>query len=178
MPRKHVATGRPKGRPRWEPSEQERIEAVNLIRAGYSIAAIAEYFDKDDDTVADRFRFELRTSRRKLVMQGASQLTIAVGKGEEWAVKFLFNVLAAKELGLDKTKLELTGANGGPINTQGLNLDPEKLRKLPPDELAALKRAVGSLFSGDVGDPSGGDASDGGSEFARAIDVRKGKLAP
>lgn len=173
----HTPTGRPPGRPKWEPSDEEQREALNLIRGGATQVMLSNFFDKDEDTIRRVFGPVLRRARLGLLAVSASQLTIAINKGEEWAIKFYFNVLMARELGLDKTKLELTGANGGPISTQGLNLDPEKLRKLPPDELAALKRAVGSFFSGDVGDPSGGDASDGGSEFARAIDVRKGKLA-
>lgn len=165
------------GRPLWVPSETEHLEALNLIRTGLGVVRLAEFFDKDEATVKRVWGMQLRRAKLGLLATAGSNLTVALSARESWATKFVLQMMFGRELGLGQ-RVELTGANGGPLKTQSLNLDPEILGKMSPDELAALETAVGRLFGGDGSDPSGEDDTDGGSEFARTINLPKGKLAP
>ena len=58
-------------------------------------------------------------------------------------------------------RLEHSGPDGGPM--QMLRLDPEQLKEMEPDELAALERAFGKLQRG-TGNGADGEAGEAGGD--------------
>lgn len=74
----------------------------------------------------------------------------------------------AKVLGLIVDKREHSGPGGGPIPT--MTLDPEVLKAMDDDELAALERAIGKLQRGDGGGPGGAPEAGDENEYAAAIE--------
>jgi hypothetical protein len=69
-----------------------------------------------------------------------------------WARQWRASKLAPKKYG-DRQQLEHTGRDGGPIQT--MQIDPERLKGMPDDELAALERAIGRLQRGSDGSSGG-----------------------
>jgi hypothetical protein len=91
--------------------------------------------------------------------------------------KWLMSKMAPKKYG-DRVVNEHTGANGGPIQSHTLILDPEKLKAMTSDELAALEAAIGKLH-GSAGDGEGRTDAEGDAEaYSGAIDGGEGELAP
>lgn len=56
-----------------------------------------------------------------------------------------------------KAPQSITGPGGGPIQTQGVVIDADKLRNMSDDELAALESALGKLQPGNGGGEGGED---------------------
>lgn len=54
-----------------------------------------------------------------------------------------------------------TGRGGGPIQTQSITVDAEKIKDMTDDELDALERAIGKLQRS-LGDGEGGEAEETG----------------
>ena len=68
---------------------------------------------------------------------------------------------------------ELTGANGGAIQHE-LQIDPERLKAMPDDELAALERALGKLQRGDGGGAGRAPAAANENAYAATLNAGKG----
>lgn len=67
-----------------------------------------------------------------------------------------------------------SGPNGGPIQSHTLILDPEKLKAMTSDELAALEAAIGKLH-GSAGDGESRTDAEGDAEaYSGAIDGGEG----
>lgn len=76
----------------------------------------------------------------------------------------------AKLHGLLIEKKQHTGPNGGPIQNQTLNIDPDKLKAMSDDELNALEKAIGRLQRS-PGESEGGENEEGDAEaFASSLD--------
>lgn len=90
------------------------------------------------------------------------------------ARKWLAGKLRPKKYG-DKSAVEVTGANGGPV--QAMMLDPEKLKTMTTDELAVLESAIGKLQRGADGSAGGAPASADERSYQAAIDGSEGELA-
>jgi hypothetical protein len=81
--------------------------------------------------------------------------------------------IAPKRFG-DRVVNEHTGANGGPIQSHTLILDPEKLKAMTSDELAALEAAIGKLHGSAGNGESRTDAEGDAEAYSGAIDGGEG----
>lgn len=101
---------------------------------------------------------ELEEARAIAVAEKQSSAAVAATMGK------------AKLHGLLVEKRQHTGPNGGPIQNQTLNIDPDKLKAMSDDELNALEKAIGRLQGG-PGDGQGGEDEAGDAEaFAASLD--------
>jgi hypothetical protein len=90
--------------------------------------------------------------------------------------KWLMSKIAPKRFG-DRIVNEHTGANGGPIQSHTLILDPDRLKDMTSEQLAALEAAIGKLH-GSAGNGESREASSGdGEAYSSAIDGSEGDLA-
>lgn len=87
--------------------------------------------------------------------------------------KWLMSKIAPKRFG-DRVVTEHTGPNGGPIQNQTLVIDPEKLKAMTSDELAALEAAIGKLHGSAGGGESRTDAEGDAEAYSGAIDGTEG----
>ncbi|KPH79333.1 hypothetical protein [Bosea vaviloviae] len=76
-------------------------------------------------------------------------VTVATKGESESARVSAANALLDRAYGKPRQSIEHMGEGGGPIQTQGVVLDPERLKAMTDDELAALEKALGRLQRGD-----------------------------
>lgn len=108
---------------------------------------------------------ELEEARAIAIAEKQSSAAVAATMGK------------AKLHGLIIEKKQHSGPNGGPIQNQTLILDPEKLKAMTSDELAALEAAIGKLH-GSTGDGESRTDAEGDAEaYSGAIDGDEGELA-
>ena len=160
-----------RGRPPWEPTKRDRDEATNLFRGNVPLFRVAEYFGKDEDTIKLHFSDEMRQARFKMFQTAVSKLLLNIHDKDQRAIEFFLNT-QGKEFGFT-TRTEHTGAGGEAIKTVGIQIDPEKLKSMEPDEIDALERALGKLFGSTGGNPGGATVTGDATAFAAAIDGRK-----
>lgn len=125
------APARPRGRPKFEPTDKMRGEVEALSATGFTQSQISEYTGIAPKTLRKHFRRELDFANMKLLSGAANALgRLALGtpdikdeqghvlkKGEPPNVAaciFLLKV-KGKEQGWTERQ-EVTGAEGGPIN--------------------------------------------------------------
>jgi hypothetical protein len=83
--------------------------------------------------------------------------------------KWLMSKIAPKRFG-DRVLNEHSGPNGGPIQNQTLVIDPEKLKAMTSDELAALEAAIGKLHGSAGSGESRTDAEGDAEAYSGSID--------
>jgi hypothetical protein len=105
---------------------------------------------------------ELEEARAIAITEKQSSAAVAATMGK------------AKLHGLIIEKKQHSGPNGGPIQSHTLILDPEKLKAMTSDELAALEAAIGKLHGSAGNGESRTDAEGDAEAYSGAIDGGEG----
>lgn len=172
----------PSGRPTGYTPELA-AEIIARLAAGESLRKICtDDHMPHESTVRlwatdDREGFSTQYTRaRQAQMDALAEDILEIADGEDTDVnrarlrvdtrKWLMSKIAPKRFG-EKVVNEHVGANGGPIQSQNFNIDPDKLKDMSDDEINALERAIGKLH-GSVGSGEGrkDEAGDEGSYSA------------
>lgn len=94
------------------PTDADRTFVERAIMAGSKIEAIAAALNMHDDTLRKHFRYEIMTGRERLKGDAVRVLMDSLTDGSLDAAKF---VLARVAGWSEKTALEVSGPNGGPV---------------------------------------------------------------
>ena len=155
------------GVPPFDPPTDEEREEVKLwgrFMSHRQIAALftAKFRPASRTTIERHFATELEWGKANMILEIAGKMVSSALEGDTTAGKFMLETQG--EPGQFAKRVELTGKNGGPIQT----LDTSILLDLDAEELEALERAASIIarLSGDgagtsapVPDPTGPDTA-------------------
>jgi len=149
------------GRPMFTPTEEQRRYVESMAAVGIPHTDIARVLKIDPKTLRLHFRDDLDLAGPRANAKVAGNLFwMATQRDFKAAAPAMF--WAKTRMGWRETnRLEHSGPDGGPM--QMMQLDPEKLKEMEPDELAALERAFGRLQQS-VGDGQDGKAGEAGGD--------------
>lgn len=166
--------------PAGRPTDYDEAYADQVLRhlsEGYTLASFGGIVGCSRDTLYEwakvhpQFSDAIKRGRAAGQHKWETRLSKQAeeGSGNTAAIIFAMKNLY-KDDWADRIVNEHTGANGGPIQNQTFNIDPEKLKDMSDDELVALERAIGKLQRG-PGDGEGRaiDEGDAGS-YASTLD--------
>jgi alkylated DNA nucleotide flippase Atl1 len=180
-----VVATKPRGRP-TEYTADLAAGILDRITSGESLRSICKPSHMPAEStvrkwvVYDREGFSAQYEKaRRAQMDALAEdlLEIADAKGDDVqrarlrvdTRKWLMSKIAPKRFG-DRVLNEHSGPNGGPIQNQTLNLDPDKLKGMSDDELAALERAIGKLHGSAGGGESRTDDEGDAGSYSSTLD--------
>jgi hypothetical protein len=123
----------------YEPDDKDRQQVLALVGMGLTHDQIAKVMDISDETLRKHFRHELDTGSAKMnakVAQNLFHIATSKGTGSVAAAIFWMKTRAGWR---EKDRLEITGANGGPIKTEGTIIDSAQLSA---EHRAALRAVI------------------------------------
>ena len=101
----------------YKPTDADRVFVDRAVMAGSRIEDIAAALNIHDDTLRKHFRYEIMTARERLKGDAIRVLMDSLTDGSLDAAKF---VLARQAGWTERQAVEVTGANGGPMEVRGL----------------------------------------------------------
>jgi hypothetical protein len=163
---------RPRTRPAWQPTDEQRAEVETFAVAGYSQGEIASCLGVDVKTLRAHCRDALDFAAMRLTARiaenviraaiGAPARYDANGKPLEaevvpqsWALTFYLKTRGRK-LGWSE-RAEQTGKNGGPLELDYSGLTDEELQALDRARDILARIAPRELLEGGDGSPPDGD---------------------
>ena len=141
-----------------EPTRESRQLVQLHATIGTQQHTIADILGIDDKTLRKHYREELDHAMAKANATIGGALFNKAKGGDTTAMIFWMKTRAKWR---ETHRLEHSGPDGGPM--QMLRLDPEQLKEMEPDELAALERAFGKLQRG-TGNGADGEAGEAGGD--------------
>lgn len=112
----------------YKPTAADRAFVDRAVMAGSRIEDIAAALNIHDDTLRKHFRYEITTGRERLNGEAIRVLMDSLTDGSLDAAKF---VLSRRAGWTERQAVELTGKNGGPIQTlDATALSTDALREL------------------------------------------------
>jgi hypothetical protein len=140
------------GRPVHVPTAERRLNVEAMVGCGIPQADIAIVFDLDEKTLRKHYRNELDKGSIKANAHVASSLyKKALGPGKEGVTAAIF-WLKTRAGWKDTSKLELSGPQGGPIQTETTKAD---LSGLTQDDRDSLREILERAAGGSQGDAEG-----------------------
>jgi len=124
------------GRPRWEPSREQRKYCVTLAGMGMTHSNIAKVFGSSEPTLRSALAKELDEGLANVESRVVGRMfKLACSKNETIAFKaaeFIMRCHPAIRKWGDRTALKVSGPDGKPIQVQGMSFEERaaKLRQL------------------------------------------------
>lgn len=130
----------------YAPTDADRLFVERAVMAGTKIETIAVALNIHDDTLRKHFRYEIVTGRERLKGDAVRVLLDSLTDGSLDAAKFVLSRVAGWS---EKTALEVSGPNGGPVAVlDASQLSTDALREL----MAAMNDKSADT---DAGGPAG-----------------------
>lgn len=128
-PRKRKAGKHPGGRPRWEPTKEERLLVELAVAAGYTQEQIAEQLGKSIDSLQRHCRTELDNGAFRANVKVSGALYTKAMKGDVTAIIWWEKTRRGMK---DTSRHEHGGPNGGaiPFRFDLTGLSDEELEQL------------------------------------------------
>lgn len=108
------------GRPKYAPTEADRNTVRYMSISGIPHTRIAECLGEDGidtHTLRKHFRRELDVGKDSMIAKAIAKLAEAIERGDAWSICFL---LKCKGGWQEKSAVEVTGSNGGPVQLQAM----------------------------------------------------------
>ena|SRR5215469_9438302 len=105
----------PGGRPTYQPTPEDRHVVRSMAAAGFQEALIARVLSIAVMTLRKHYPLDLKNGRELMTALAVRKLAAAIDKGEAWAICFWLKCRAGWH---ERQVQEVTGANGGPINSK------------------------------------------------------------
>lgn len=130
---------RKSGRPPHIADEKTKKQVAMMVGFGITQPQIATILGVSEDTLQRHYRDELDTGAAKANMQVANNLfSIATSKGSGAVAAAIF-WMKTRARWREVDRLEVSGPDGGPIQTETKSLDVSRLSR---EEREALKRTL------------------------------------
>jgi predicted transcriptional regulator len=120
----------------YRPTDADRLFVERSVMAGTQINEIADCLNITDDTLRKHFRYEITTARARLKGDAVRVLMDSLTDGSLDAAKYVLSRVAGWT---EKTATEVTGKDGGPIQTE---------QAVSDDLRTALDAIAGKIASG------------------------------
>lgn len=132
-----------RGRPEHEPTEQTRNTVSMMSAFGLRQYEIAQLMGMKNDTLVKHYSHELDTGLNKAIVSVASKVYKTAVSDKNNALNAAMFFLKTRGGWRENNTIELTGPNGGPIQTQSIDIDVLDIDQ--QEQLEAMLTAVLAL---------------------------------